>query len=399
MHQGNRLLSRTILKNFIRMVPAVVLIAATINTVSCGSPGLLTLATNSGSPTGTPTGGAGALAFVSNFAEGKVASFTRNTTTGVLKRTAFTAAGAKKGPKGLAFTSGGGFLYVANKADDNIYEYSVNTTTGVLSPPASVSNGTGSGPDEIAINPAGTFLFVTGFTDGTVTTYSINTSSGQLTKASKRTGLVNPFGIAVDSTGSFVFVADNGAGLVYSFSINTTTGALTKINSVPDLGSPGAPGFIALDPGGSFIYVTDLSAGEVGVLGVSAGTLSFGSTVPGTTGPETPLGIGYATTASSGNFIFTANQGTSTLWSFLVTSPGFLSPPVAFGSGLNMPTGLVVDPQNLFLYTTNQGNGAGTVSQFSLSSTCLGAGAPCFVGNVNTGGGANGGPFGIILAN
>jgi len=99
-----------------------------------------------------------------------------------------------------------------------------------------------------------------------------------------------------------------------------------------------------------------------------------------------------------GNFVFTANQGDSTLWSFLLTSPGFPSSPVAFGTDdLNAPTGLVVDPQNAFLYTTNQN--AGTVSQFALSPTCFGSGAPCFVGSVAVeSSGSSSGPFAITLA-
>ena len=60
--------------------------------------------------------------------------------------------------------------------------------------------------------------------------------------------------------------------------------------------------------------------------------------------------------------------------------------------------GVAVDPQNAFLYTTNQG--AGTVSQFSLAPACFASpGAPCFVGTIATGSGSTGGPFGIILAN
>jgi 6-phosphogluconolactonase len=404
MYQGNRLLSRTILKNFIRMVPAAILIAAMINTASCNTGGFLTeVGGGSQSPTPTPTPGTGALGFVSNFADGKVASFTRNTTTGVLKRRGTIAAGMKKGPKGLAVSSGASFLYVANNADDNIYEYSVNQTNGTLTPltTPSISNGGGSAPDEIAVNPAGTFLFVTGFKDGTVTTYAIDTSTGQLTQnKTKVTGLMKPFGIAVDSTGAFAFVADKMAGLVYSYSINNTSGVLSKINSVFDLGGPGgSPGFIALDPGGAFIYVTDQNAGQLAVLGVSAGTLSFSSLAPSGTSSRMPLGIGYAAVNTVANFIFTANQGTATMWSFQLTGPGIPMTPVEFGisDSLNLPTGVVVDPQNLFLYTTNQG--AGTVSQFSLSPTCFPAG-PCFVRSVatDTNGNASG-PFGIILAN
>ena len=406
MCQGNRPLSRTILKNFFRMLPAAVLLVVMVDVVACNSPGFLTAAGGSAAATSTSTPGTGALAFVSNFAAGNVASFTRNTTTGVLKRTSTIAAGQKNGPKGMAVGSGAAFLYVANKADDNIYEYAVNQSTGALTPlsPPSVSSGNKSGPDEIAINPAGNFLFVTGFSNGTVTPYSINTSTGQLTQVSKKvTGLSNPFGIAVDSTGSFVFVAEKGAGLVDSYKINTTTGALSSISSVSDLGAGGggAPGFIALDPGGKFIYVTDLNAGVISVLGVSAGgALTFAQVVPTTASSRAPLGIAYSSVSTVANFLFTANQGSSTMWSFQVQNPGFPISPVEFGLGgeVNSPTGVVVDPQNAFLYTTNQA--AGTVSQFALSPSCFTSGVPCFVGSVATQSGSSvGGPFGIVLAN
>ena len=397
------------LKTIVRLIPAVVMLAFTIDLVACNTPGLLSwgASDSAASPTSTSTPGNGALAFVSNLATGTVASFTRNTTTGVLKRTAITAAGAKSGPKGLAISSGAGFLYVANKADDNIYEYAVNQSNGVLTPlsTASVSNGSKSGPDEIAINPAGTFLFVTGFRNGTVTSYAINSSTGQLTQVSKNvSGLTNPLGITVNSTGAFAFVADRGAGLVYSFGINATTGVLSAIGSpVFDLNSAGGtPGFIALDPGGKFIYVTDLNAGLISVLGVSAGALSFGQLVPSNSSARMPVGIAYSSVNTVANYLFTANQGSSSMWSFQVQNPGFPISPVEFpfNSGeVNSPTGVFVDPQNAFLYTTNQVSG--TVSQFSLAPACFASpGAPCFVGSVATNSGSTvGGPFGIILAN
>jgi len=411
MYWGSRLFSRSILKNLIRMVPVAIALAATVYTISCGGPGFGMGAPGSGgaaSASATPTQGTGALAFVSNFSAGNVASFTRNTTTGVLKRTAITGAGAKGGPRGLAVSPGAaaGFLYVANNADDNIYEYAVNQSSGALTPlsPPSISNGTNSGPDELAINPAGTFLFATGFNHGTVTSYSINTSTGQLTavKGGKVTGLTHPLGIAVDSSGAFVFVADSGSGLVYSYKIGTG-GKLSPIGSpVSDVGGGGggAPAFIALDPGGNFIYVTDLNFALIAVLQVSAGALSFGQVVPTTTSARVPMGIAYSSISGSANFIFTANQGSSTMWSFQVQNPGFPISPVEFGSSgeVNSPTGVVVDPQNAFLYTPNQG--AGTVSRFSLAPACFASpGAPCFVHTISTGSGSTGGPFEIILAN
>src|SRR5208282_4554951 len=170
-------------KNIVGLIPAVMIIAATLNTLSCGSSGLLTYATSSSStsPTATPTSTAGTLAYVTNYNDGKVSSFTRNITTGVLKHTGQVTAGKKKGPRGVVASPAGTYLYVANINDDNIYEYKINSTNGTLTPlsPASVSNHSGTAPDELAINSTGTLLWVTGRA-GTVTSYTVNTSTGQL---------------------------------------------------------------------------------------------------------------------------------------------------------------------------------------------------------------------------
>src|SRR5579863_4984304 len=158
--QRNRLCSsrRIALRNVIRLIPAVVILAATLNTVSCkNGNGLLQQSNGHGggkTPTATPTAGTGALAFVTNFNDAKVSSFTRNTSTGVLKHTGQVTAGAKSGPRGVIASPSGSFLYVANIKDNNIYEFSVNPNNGTLTPlsPAFVSNGNNSGPDELAIN-------------------------------------------------------------------------------------------------------------------------------------------------------------------------------------------------------------------------------------------------------
>ena len=133
------------------------------------------------------------------------------------------------------------------------------------------------------------------------------------------------------------------------------------------------------------------------MLGTNAGALSFGTTVPSTTTANKPIGISYAT-VSSNNYLFTANQGNSTLWSFLLTIASTPSPPIEFGSGLDAPTGLVVDPQNAFLYTTNQN--AGTVSQVQLTPACINNTGTCSVTTIATEKPANAssGPFGITLA-
>src|SRR5271168_3591910 len=96
----------TILKNFVRVIPAVVILAATLNTLSCRTSGIGgSSSSSSASPTSTSTA-VGTLAFVTNFNDGKVSSFTRNTTTGVLTHTGQVTT-AKNGPRGVVASPNG----------------------------------------------------------------------------------------------------------------------------------------------------------------------------------------------------------------------------------------------------------------------------------------------------
>ena len=392
---------RAAFKNLVRLIPAVVIIAATLNTVACKTGnGLFSQSNGSKSPTATPTSGTGALAFVTNFRDGKVSSFKRNTSTGVLTLTkGQVKAGAKNGPRGVIAAPSGNFLYVANISDNNIYEFSVNQSNGTLTPlsPASVSNGNATQPDELAINNAGTLLWVTGRA-GTVTAYAVNSSTGQLTKNSSLGGFNTLFGIAVHPTLAVLYVSDLGTGLIWPLSFNTTTGALAKLTAVasPD---PNAvlPAAITIDTAGAALFTPDEGNGEVSSFSINAVTgalIPVGAFTNSNVG-DAPVGIGIGTNAGN-EFVFAANFGGASVSSFLVTNSTTLNPPPTLASGYNAPKGLVVDPQNAFVYTADSGNG--TVSQSTINGSC--GSSICAGPTVSTENPANGnsGPFGITLA-
>ena len=394
---------RIALKNVFLLIPAVVIMAVTLNTVSCGNSGLLT-PVNSGSntPTSTPTAGTGALAFVTNFNDGMVSSFTRNTTTGVLKRTGQMTAGAKKGPRGVIAAPSASFLYVANINDDNIYEFSVSQTNGTLTPlsPASVSNGNASGPDELAMNSTGSLLWVTGAHNGTVTAYTVNTSTGQIAKGSSLGGFNTPFGIAVHPTLAELYVSDTATGLIQPMSFNTTSGALAKNFPAVSSSDPNAkiPAAIAIDTGGDALFTPDQGNGEVSSFaigtGANAGALTPVGAFPNSSVTDGPVGIGIGTTGIA-NYVFTANFGDTSASSYIISVLTTLIVPPTVASGYNAPKGLVVDPQNMFVYTADSGDG--TVGQATINGSC---GTLCSGPLVATENPAKptSGPFGITLA-
>ena len=389
---------RNALKNIVRLIPAVMIIAATLNALSCGSSGLLSPASNSGSPTATPTTGTGTLAFVTNYNDGKVSSFTRNTTTGALKHTGQVTAGKKSGPRGVVASPGGSFLYVANINDDNIYEYSIDQTNGTLKPlsPASVSNHSGTKPDQLAINPDGTLLWVTGAA-GTVTSYLVDAATGQLTWNGSISGFNTPFGITLHPSLAVLYVSDTSTGLIWPMTYNTSTGALTKnfpaVHS-SDLNA-NTPAAIAIDGGGDSLFIADQALGEVSSFSIDfTGALTAIAVFTNSNTGDVPVGVGIGVNTGV-EYLFTANQGGGSVSSFIASGTSLVVPPTV-AAPYNGPTGLVVDPQNVFVYTADKFDG--TVSQSTINGSC---GFQICVGpTVPTESPANSssGPFGITLA-
>ncbi|MGA7869446.1 MAG: beta-propeller fold lactonase family protein [Candidatus Binatus sp.] len=405
--QRTRLSRRATIKNVVRLIPAVVIIAATLNTVSCGSNGLLTsVNNNSASPTSTQTQGTGALAFVTNYNDAKVSSFTRNLTTGALKLTGQVKAGATNGPRGVIASPNGNFLYVANIGDDSIYEFAINSHNGKLTQLAKVANGSGTGPDELAMNSNGTLLWVTNAHKGTVGWYTVNAATGliNLNSGGSIGGFGTPFGVALHPSLAELYVSDTAApGLIQPMSYNTSTGALAKNFPAVTSASPLAmkPAAIAIDAAGAALFIADQGNGEASSFSIDAmGALTPIIAVANSSVGDVPVGVGIGVNAGA-EYLFTANQGGGSVSSFTVTSvTNVITPPVTVpqppGAAYNGPTGLVVDPQNLFVYTAD--NFDGTVSQSSIKGSC--GIQLCEVGLVSTESphNANSGPFGITLA-
>ena len=141
---------------------------------------------------------------------------------------------------------------------------------------------------------------------------------------------------------------------------NTTTGALTQ-NFTPEHSSdPSAntPAAIAVDNGGDALFIADQVLGEVSSFAIDAttGAITPEFTFANSTTGDTPVGVALAVNTSV-EFLFTANFGASTISSFVVTSETTVNTPPTLASGYNGAKGIVVDPQNVFVYTADSGDG------------------------------------------
>jgi DNA-binding beta-propeller fold protein YncE len=343
------------------------MLAALLTGGGCG-PGLFPEITPTTSVTATPV--TNAFLYATNFNDGTVSAFKRNTNTGALTFIAKQSAGALSGPDGVAVRPQNDFTYVANASDGHVYEYTIEAT-GNLAPVGNISSGATA--QLVAIDDSGNFVYVTNAGARTVSEYQINTSTGTLTSVDTLTGFTGqPFGIVTYPSAEVAYVGDNTAGVIYSLAI-AANGSLSEISQIDSNGTtPGNPGELAIDPAGQFLFSDDTVAGTVSVFTIqSDGSLVFNEFFG--TGGAKPVGIaavnGNANTANE--YVFTANVTGSFVLPFL-RSGATLTQQTGITDN-SAPTGLAIDPEGLFAYTGNSGNG--TIGLIGIaSSQCSGNG-------------------------
>jgi DNA-binding beta-propeller fold protein YncE len=240
-------------------------------------------------------------------------------------------------------------------------------------------------------------LWVTNAHNGTVGSYTIDAGTGQLTSVGTIGGFNIPFGITLHPTLNVLYVSDTVTGLIWPMTYNTNTGALTQ-NFTPEHSSDpnaNAPAAIAVDSGGDALFIADQVLGEVSSFAMDAGAITPQFTFANSSTSNAPIGVALAVNTSV-EFLFTANFGASTISSFVVTSETTVNTPPTLAAGYNGAAGIVVDPQNLFVYTAD--NADGTVGSATINGTCGSQICAGTLVSTESPHNANSGPFGITLA-
>lgn len=370
---------------FVTAVSVVASLIALLTSGGCGK-GIFPEVTPTAVTT-TPTPVANAFLYATNFTDGTVSAFSRNTNTGALTFISKTTAGSSRGPMGVAVTPQNDVVYVANASDGRVYPFQI-VTSGSGTPGdliALTSAASGNTPQMVAIDTTGQFVYVTNAGSKTVAEFSIN-SDGTLTSIGFVAGIFGgqPFGITVNPNGGFLYVADATAGLLYTFSI-AANGLLTQVgNAINSNGSaPGQPGLMAIAFDGSqgYLFVDDMALGVVSTFLIqSNGTLGFSNSIGQT--QSNPIGIGAINSGggSSTNYVFTANKGGNFVQPFTRVGTT-VTPGTAIAVSTN-PTGLVIDSAGLFVYTGNSGNG--TIAQIGITNSQCSGGSTCLIKTYNS---------------
>ena len=309
-----------------------------VSTYSVSSSGALTrvgnpLATGSGSGSTKPTGIAlapnGRFAYITNFAEGTVSTYSVNTTTGALTKVGVditTGDGVDSFPIDIKITSTGSFIYVLNEIDGTISTFSVNSTTGALTKNGAdvlAGNTADSIPCAMAIN--GLFLYTVELDDGEIAAFSINNTTGALTKSATHvfsgTGEYSyPIDIKITSNGRFLYTANLGESTISAFSITAATGALTKIGDDVFTGTDFAgTNNIALSPSGEYAYVANMNEGSITTFAIGltgALTKLTTDTLTGKGATDTaPIAISVS---PNGKYAYVVNTNEGTVSSFSI---------------------------------------------------------------------------------
>ena len=315
---------------------------------------------------------------------------------------------------GTPGTNSGDYAYISNNssnADDlSVYDVSTGAPDPLSNSPISL----GYIPNAMVINPAGTFMFVSNPATGVIESYSISSSGALSNGTTQVTQIVTA--MAISSDGDYLYALDvTTEGSILAFYAIGANGSLTAASNpntqLPISNTTTLGASIAVAPSGSnsnYLVVTLGTAGDVIVplandqlntaIGfqtitfTTSGTGDYGAAIDtnnnvyfartnsvavyavasngskGTLVGTTPTGQGDHAIVLTGNYLYTANSGDSTISGFSFTSGGVLT---SLGAAYAAPTtvgALGIDNKKTYLVASGYNSTSGTMV-YAIGST------------------------------
>ncbi|WP_087738311.1 lactonase family protein [Paraburkholderia piptadeniae] len=346
------------------------------------------------------------FAIVSNAADGDLAVFRVDASTGRIERLARHPAGEAVMP--MALSADGSLLHAATRAAKRtIVTYSVDSGTGSLARLRTAS--IASSLAYLSLAPSGAWLLGASYGEHSVSLYRAADvhAHAHVEPVQVIDGIENAHSIVASSDGRFAYVASLGSDTVSCYAIveraaDARLELVQKVRVEPGFG----PRHLRFSPDGKTLYVSSEFRATVAVFARDAetGTLTARSIAPrapalahlhdgprprasGTAGtevdPSTRIWAADIQLTPDGRFVFVADRTTSRLISYRVTDDGSLE-YAGYTDTETQPRGFRIDPSGRFLVAC--GEQSTHVAVFAIDA---GSGALALLSRCEGGRGAN----------
>lgn len=279
-------------------------------------------------------------------------------------------------PSYLAIHPSGKFLYSANrgKADSadhggSVSAYGIDPSTGMLSG-LNHRSSYGDGPCYIGVDQTGKYIFVANYNEGNLAVLSLFEDGliGSPSDAKKYMGSsVNTerqqsphiHAAVLSPDNKFLYVTDLGTDKIYIYEFNASDGTLHSASS-PNVhvASGTGPRHLAFHPSGNFVYLAEELTSTVGVFAVDKSTGAL--TILQDTVKSLPSKFTEKNSSAdihtdvSGKYLFMSNRGSNTLSIYRIGEDGKITLVSHENTGGQIPRNFLVDPKGEFLFIANQ---------------------------------------------
>jgi len=253
--------------------------------------------------------------------------------------------------------SSDGLVLVASQQNQVIESFSFNLNSGSITqignPPA--TSGT---PSAMVLDPAGAYAYVI-INGSSVASFKVN-SDGSLKATGNTIADPNPTSLAMDAAGKFLFVAEGLGNIAAQNATNNNTPCTQVLapNVAPQYGvcvyTIGSGGSLTVANGA---YVSPGTLQVANIVAVAATPTVFPTI--GITGTQPAVCSSPGNNPPSSEFLYAVDSVNYQVWAFSVdTSTGALGNPTnhsqvqPFSTGA-VPSGVVVDPCDRFVYVSN----------------------------------------------
>lgn len=291
-------------------------------------------------------------------ANGEIAAFELNTSSGGLTRRAGAALG--RAPSALAGSDERQVL-IATDDGGTAIALAVNPKTGALTTVGRAATG-GSHPSDVTVDRSGKYALVANSGSANAAVLAIK-PNGSLDAGDAFPAGAGANAIAVHPSNEVAFVANLRAGTVSQFSFNTGTGTLTPKRG-PPLGMPSGAGptRFACHPSGRWVYILNEAQDSISVhvFDEDIRALSVLASQTISTLPDDRAAKknrpGDLRLGPAGHFLYASNRGHDSVATFAVDATGTLTLVSHQPSGGKTPDALATDPGGAFLFVANNGS-------------------------------------------